>query len=192
MRKFTAILLLLSLFALPALMEEKDMKTIYFAGGCFWGTERLFELVPGVQDVVSGYANGTLESPSYERVIRGDTGHRETVKVTYDPKVIGLKDLMRLYYATIEPELKNRQGNDIGTQYQTGIYWEDAADAQVVLDYAEQEKPKHRAFHVELQPLSAFWEAEEYHQDYLVKNPNGYCHIGPAAFEEARKLQKLE
>ncbi len=187
-----AAALLLSTLTVSAAAEEGQtpMKTIYFAGGCFWGVEQLMSLVNGVEDAQSGYAQGTLEQPTYQQVIGGDTGHRETVKVVYDPEVIGLKDLLRLFFATIDPTVKNRQGNDIGTQYQTGIYWEDEADAEVVQAAAQQEQAKHPAFHVELAPLTAFWPAEEYHQDYLMKNPSGYCHIGPADFEMARKLVK--
>lgn len=190
MAMMLALMLMLSLGTGIAQEEGKDMKTIYFAGGCFWGTERLFELVPGVTDVESGYANGSTENPSYEQVIRGDTGHRETVRVIYNPEQIGLKDLLRLYFAVVDPSVKNQQGNDIGTQYQTGVYWEDEADGAVVKAAAEAESRKHSAFHVETLPLSAFWPAEEYHQDYLVKNLYGYCHIGTGDFELARNLTK--
>ena len=108
------------------------MKTIYFAGGCFWGMERLMSLVQGVQDAQSGYANGHTEHPSYEQVCAGNTGHRETVKVTYDEAVIGLEELTGLFFSAIDPTVKNRQAHDIGTQYQTGIYWEDDADGETV------------------------------------------------------------
>lgn len=193
-RILAGLLALMLMMALGAFAQEegKEMKTIYFAGGCFWGMERLMELVPGVVDAQSGYAQGTLENPSYEQVVRGDTGHRETVKVVYDEEKIGLSDLLRLYFAVIDPTVKDRQANDVGSQYQTGVYWADEADQETVLAAAEAEKLKHSAFMVELAPLSAFWPAEEYHQDYLVKNHLGYCHIGPDDFEMARTLQKQQ
>ena len=193
MRQLSALLILvlmLSLAAMPAMSEEVEMKTIYFAGGCFWGMEHMMELVPGVVDAVSGYANGTVDNPTYRQVVGGDTGHRETVKVTYDPNLVTLTELTELFFSAIDPTVKNRQGNDVGSQYQTGIYWADAADKDVVTAYAQQERPKHKAFYVELAPLTSFWPAEEYHQDYLVKNPMGYCHIGPGEFEIARNLTK--
>lgn len=193
MKNLLALLLAAMLIAaIPAVSEEQHMKTIYFAGGCFWGVEKLMSLVNGVSDAQSGYANGTLDNPTYQQVIGGDTGHRETVKVVYDPQVIGLSDLLRLYFATIDPTVKNQQGNDIGTQYQTGVYWEDEEDQRVVEAAAEKAREGHPAFHVEIAPLTSFWAAEEYHQDYLEKNPFGYCHIGPADFELARQLKKEE
>jgi peptide methionine sulfoxide reductase msrA/msrB len=173
-------------------LQEESMNTIYLAGGCFWGLEKLMSLVPGVQEAQSGYANGHVENPTYEQVCRGDTGHRETVKVIYDPAVIGLRDLMRLFYSVIDPTVANRQAHDIGAQYQTGIYWSDLRDEAVVRAYAREEQQKHPAFLVELAPLTSFWPAEDYHQDYLDKNPMGYCHIAPAAFEEARRLTKQD
>ncbi len=193
MRQLSALLvliLMLSLAVVPALSVGEGMKTIYFAGGCFWGVEHMMELVPGVKDAVSGYANGTLDNPDYGQVISGNTGHRETVKVTYDPQMVSLSQLTELFFSAIDPTVKNRQGNDIGSQYQTGIYYADAADGDVIHALAQAEQEKHSTFKVELAPLTSFWPAEEYHQDYLDKNPLGYCHIGPAAFEEAKKLTK--
>ncbi len=184
-----ALLLISSAAPAPVLAQEgQNMKTIYFAGGCFWGVEKLMSLVSGVSDAVSGYANGTTTEPTYQQVLKGDTGHRETVKVSYDPAQVGLKDLLKLYFSVIDPTIADRQGNDIGSQYQTGIYWESAQDEAVIREYAGQEQAKHRAFMVELAPLHAFWPAEDYHQDYLDKNPQGYCHIPLSAFEEARRL----
>jgi methionine-S-sulfoxide reductase len=192
MKKFlaAALALLMGGSAAPVSAGEGN-STIYFAGGCFWGIEKLMSLVPGVTDAVSGYANGVVENPSYEQVSRGDTGHRETVKVSYDAKKVDLKSLLKLYFSVIDPTLKDQQGNDRGSQYQTGIYWDNEADKAVVLDYAKQEQAKYRAFNVELAPLSNFWNAEEYHQDYLEKNPGGYCHIPKSAFEQAKNLAPL-
>ena len=157
-----------------------DTKTIYLAGGCFWGMEKLMRSLPGVVDAVSGYANGDCEgSPTYELVCRGETGFRETVKVDYDPGAVSLERLLFAYFAAIDPETPNRQGNDIGTQYQAGIYWdpEDEGTRAVVERVAAVERRRHPRFAVELEPLRNFFPAEEYHQDYLYKNPGGYCHI---------------
>ena len=166
------------------------MKTIYFAGGCFWGMEHLMSLVPGVADAQSGYANGHADHPDYRQVCGGATGHRETVKVSYDEKTIGLGDLVGLYFSAIDPTVQNRQAHDIGAQYQTGIYWDNEADGETVRELAEEERKRHPAFYVELSPLKVFWPAEDYHQDYLVKNPQGYCHLGPQDFERASNLKK--
>lgn len=191
MRRIWSMLLVFILLAAPAALAKEDsVKTIVFAGGCFWGMEKLMSLVPGVQDAVSGYANGQGECPTYEQVCTGTTGYREAVRVSYDPEQIGLKDLLRLFFEVIDPTVKDRQANDIGSQYQTGVYWTEAEDQAVVEAYGEKERARHAAFHVELEPLTAFCEAEEYHQDYLVKNPFGYCHIGPQDFELARNLKK--
>lgn len=166
------------------------MKTIYFAGGCFWGMEKLMSVVPGVTEAQSGYANGRGDNPSYEQVCGGKTGYREAVKVSYDENVIGTRDLLRLFFEVIDPTVSNRQGNDVGSQYQTGVYWEDAEDEAVIQKAADEEKGRHKSFHVEIGPLTSYWPAEEYHQDYLEKNPFGYCHIGPADFNKARRLVK--
>ena len=149
-------LLLTAALPMSAIAEEgiTQMKTIYFAGGCFWGMEKLMSLVPGVQDAQSGYANGHKEKPTYQEVCRGDTGHRETVRVTYDPALIGLNDLMCLFYSVIDPTVRDRQAHDIGSQYQTGIYWADETDRDTVLAYAEQEGKAQR-LHAEL-ALTAF------------------------------------
>ncbi len=193
MRQLSALLMLvliLSLAVTPALSEMEGMKTIYFAGGCFWGVEHMMELVPGVSDAVSGYANGTLDNPDYRHVVSGGTGHRETVKVSYDPALVSLSELTELYFSAIDPTIKNRQGNDIGSQYQTGIYYEDEADGEVIRQLAEAEKLKHTAFMVEITPLTNFWEAEDYHQDYLVNNPGGYCHLSQQDFDRAKLTGK--
>lgn len=180
------LVMVLSLAAMPALSEADTMRTIYFAGGCFWGVEHMMELVPGVVDAVSGYANGTVENPDYGQVVSGATGHRETVKVRYDPGLVTLTELTELFFSAIDPTVKNRQGNDIGSQYQTGIYYEQEAEGAIIRALAETEKQKHSAFVVEIKPLDAFWDAEEYHQDYLIKNPGGYCHLGQKDFDRAK------
>ncbi len=167
-------------------------RNIYFAGGCFWGTERVFKEIPGVVDTTVGYANGTVEYPSYEQVCRNETGHREAVRVVYDSDRLSLEKLTHAFFLVIDPTLENRQGNDIGTQYQTGIYYEDEQDLPVLTKVFEQQRAQHDEFHVELSSLSAFYDAEEYHQDYLDKNPGGYCHITNYELEEVRALFAAE
>jgi peptide methionine sulfoxide reductase msrA/msrB len=158
--------------------KEDGREVIYLAGGCFWGMEKLAQSLPGVTDAVSGYANGKSDgAPTYELVCRGCTGYRETVRVTYDPSVITLPQLLQAYFLVIEPTISNRQGFDIGTQYQTGIYYNDAASEELVERIVAAEEKKYDYFAVEHGPLVNFYDAEEYHQDYLVKNPGGYCHI---------------
>lgn len=189
MRQLSALLILvvmLSLAVMPAVSQAEEMKTIYFAGGCFWGVEHMMELVPGVKDAVSGYANGTVDNPDYRQVVTGGTGHRETVMVSYDPSLVTLEELTELYFSAIDPTVRNRQGNDIGTQYQTGIYYEDEADGELIRKLADAERQKHSAFVVEIAPLTSFWKAEDYHQDYLANNPGGYCHLSPKDFERAK------
>ena len=165
-------------------------KTIYFAGGCFWGTARVFSLVPGVTGTVAGYANSCIASPTYEQVCTGNTGAAETVKVDYDPSRVGLTDLVMLYFRSIDPLAVNRQGNDVGTQYRTGIYYSDPEDAPVVETLIATLQRRHTSpLAVEYGSLQNFYPAEEYHQDYLEKNPGGYCHVDPQLFREARNMQ---
>ncbi|OTN83910.1 peptide-methionine (S)-S-oxide reductase [Enterococcus faecium] len=153
------------------------MKTIYLAGGCFWGVEGYFDLIDGVEETRVGYANGQSDVASY--MIIDATGHAETVAVTYDPDRITLLDLLQHYFRIINPFSVNRQGNDIGRQYRTGIYYTDEADKIVAEKIMQTIRQKNDGRHlaVELEPLRHFLDAEEYHQDYLKKNPNGYCHI---------------
>lgn len=166
-------------------------RTIYLAGGCFWGVEELFRQIPGVLATQVGYANGTLDKGvTYERVCRGDTGFRETVRVEFDPSALSPDQLLWAYFQIIDPTLENRQGNDIGTQYQTGIYWpaEDAelADAVRRSVAAERQRVEGQGapFRVEACELERFVPGEEYHQHYLVKNPHGYCHVSPLKMRE--------
>lgn len=162
--------------------EEKYLDTtenvIYLAGGCFWGMEHLMQSIPGVIDAKSGYANGTDESDAnYETVSRGKTGFRETVRVEYDPQQVSLDALLLAYFYVIDPTVKNQQGNDRGTQYQTGVYYTNEKAKEVVERIADIERSRAKEFFVEIGPLMNFYTAEEYHQDYLEKNPSGYCHI---------------
>lgn len=150
---------------------------IYLAGGCFWGLEKLMQSLDGVTGATNGYANGTVPAPDYRRVCAGDTGHRETVRVEYDPERISLDELLYAYFEVIDPELVDRQGHDIGSQYQAGIYYVDEAARDTVERTADEKRAEYPNFAVEIAPLSCFYAAEDYHQDYLDKNPGGYCHI---------------
>ena len=170
---------------------ENGNKVIYLAGGCFWGTEKYLSLVNGVIATEVGYANGRTENPTYEDVCRGNTGYAETVKVLYNPEEISLENLLELFYKVIDPVAVNRQGNDIGTQYRTGVYFVDKEDEIIVkksLDILQEQYSQPLA--VEVLELENYYLAEEYHQKYLDKNPAGYCHIGPSEFNELRESQK--
>lgn len=154
------------------------MKTIYFAGGCFWGTEHYLSQFDGVIETVVGYANGNLPDPTYEQVYTDLTGHVECVKVVYEESKISLATLCRLFFRSIDPLLLNRQGGDVGTRYRTGIYWENELDVLTVCQiFDEVQKSYNQHLAVEKSILLNFYPAEEYHQDYLYKNPEGYCHI---------------
>mgnify|MGYP001034916317 FL=1 len=166
-------------------------KTIYLAGGCFWGTAHLFSLVPGVVTATAGYANSIVENPSYKLVCTGITNAAETVMVVYDDQKVSLSSLLSLYFKSIDPLSINRQGGDIGTQYRTGIYYTDSADSAVIeSQIAALQTHYDKPIAVEHSPLINFYPAEEYHQDYLYKNPDGYCHVDPILFREAREIGK--
>ena len=159
------------------------MKEICLAGGCFWGTQKFFDQFDGIVKTEVGYANGPEKAPTYEEVC-ADSGHAETVRIAYDEKVISLTQILKYYFMVIDPLSVNKQGNDTGIQYRTGIYYTDEeqlSEAQQV--YAAEEEKAGAALAVELEPLQNFFTAEEYHQKYLVKNPGGYCHIPKTMFE---------
>jgi peptide-methionine (S)-S-oxide reductase len=155
------------------------LQTIVLGGGCFWCTEAVFVKVRGVTDVESGYSNGTTLNPSYEQVCTGRTGHNEVVRLEYDPAQISLEQILQIFFIIHDPTTLNRQGNDVGTQYRSGIYWttpEQQAVAQAMLKRLADEKIFDEPIVTELQPLSNYWPAEDYHQDFFEKNPNqGYC-----------------
>ena len=166
---------------------------IYFAGGCFWGTEHFMKQINGVTSTQVGYANGktSIKNPTYEQVCNDNTGFAETVEVSYDPQQADLKLLLELYFKTIDPTSLNRQGNDRGSQYRTGIYYTNAADLPIIKEAIETLAKKYsKPIVVEVTPLVNFYPAEEYHQDYLGKHPDGYCHISPELFDFARKANK--
>ena len=158
-------------------MESKqEQQIIYLAGGCFWGLEAYMERIQGVTDAVSGYANGKGDTTNYQ--LLHATDHAETVKVTYDPNKISLDKLLQYYFRVIDPTSINKQGNDRGRQYRTGIYYQNEQDKAVIEEALKTLQSKYQALiQIEVEPLKNYVEAEEYHQDYLKKNPNGYCHI---------------
>jgi methionine-S-sulfoxide reductase len=165
---------------------------IYFAGGCFWGIQAAFARIPGVISTECGYANGDpLLEPDYLLVCSGKYGYRETVRVEYDPEQVPLDLLLWAFFFLIDPTQERRQGNDVGIQYQTGIYWTDAGTAGVVQDFVAKEAGRHREFHTETGPLTFYHRAEEYHQRYLEKNPMGYCHIPLAKMVILGQLTEL-
>lgn len=164
------------------------MKTIYLAGGCFWGTQRFFDQFRGVVSTEVGYANGKTDHPSYEQVRYENTGHAETVKIQFDDTVISVEKLLEYFFLAIDPLAVNHQGEDFGTQYRTGIYYEDPSLLPVIERVcAVKEQELGQKLAVEVSPLENFWRAEEYHQDYLVKNPGGYCHIPTRLFHLEEK-----
>ena len=168
------------------------MKTIYFAGGCFWGTEHYMSQFDGVVETTVGYANGSVADPAYEEVYTDQTGHVECVKVVYDDEMISLATLCRLFFRSIDPLLLNRQGGDIGTRYRTGIYWTDTDDQAVVEEvYAEIQLKYSEPMVVEKSPLKCFYSGEEYHQKYLVKNPEGYCHLSLSTLKSATSYSRI-
>lgn len=170
-------------------VKKDGVGVIYLAGGCFWGMEKLMQSIPGVLRTISGYSNGRSNKiPTYEMVCTGKTGFRETVRVEYKIDKISLYAILFAYFNTIDPTVENRQGNDVGSHYQTGIYYIDEESEYVVKYVANIEKTRYKDFAVELKPLESFYEAEEYHQDYLNKNPGGYCHITPAQIQRASKI----
>ena len=168
------------------------MKQIYFAGGCFWGTEHYMGSFDGVVRTKVGYANGSLADPTYQQVYTDRTGHVECVEVTYDNDRISLPTLCRLLFRSINPLSLNRQGNDCGTRYRTGIYWTDETDrTEIEQVYDEVESAYGEPLAVEKGPLKVFYPAEEYHQDYLLKNPEGYCQLPLSTMRLAKDYSKI-
>ncbi len=154
------------------------MKKIYFGGGCFWGVEKYFKAIDGVVETEVGYANGKSKNPTYEDIKKGDTGFVEACKVIYDEEKVSLMNLLDKFFEVIDPTSINKQGPDVGTQYRTGIYYVVDSDRIVINKKIELIQPNYdKRIATEIQPLEVFYRAEEYHQDYLTKNPSGYCHI---------------
>ena len=151
------------------------MKTIYLAGGCFWGVEKYFSMAKGVISTKVGYANGSIKNPSYEDLKKGRDDASETVKIEYDETVVSLEKLLEYYLRVVDPYSLNKQGEDEGIQYRTGIYFEDETDEKIIKDYFASVLEDD--YLIEVLPLRSFYDAEEYHQKYLDKNHDGYCHI---------------
>jgi peptide-methionine (S)-S-oxide reductase len=165
-----------------------NLQTITLGGGCFWCLEAVYELVDGVAAVESGYSNGHVPNPTYEQVCGGDTGHVEVVKVTYDAERISLREVLEIFFHIHDPTTLNRQGNDVGTQYRSGIYFESAEQERVAREVLAEANAAHGGRVVtELKPLADYSKAEAYHQHYFVRNPGqGYC-----AFVVAPKVEKF-
>ena len=162
------------------------MGTIYLAGGCFWGLQKFFDQFGGVIRTEAGYANGPDTAPSYQDVCR-NSGHAETVRVDYDDKEMDLEELLEYYFMVIDPLAVNRQGNDVGIQYRTGIYYTDERQLPAIQKVFRMEQKKvGMTLAVSVEPIRNFFPAEEYHQKYLDKNPGGYCHI-PIRSHPARR-----
>ena len=166
-------------------------KTIFLAGGCFWGTQHYLKQINGVLETQTGFANGNTENPDYEQVYTDRTGYAETVRVVFDPDILPLRKLLDLYFLCIEPTSVNRQGEDEGTRYRTGIYYIEPEDLPTIREvYREAQHGYSCPLAVEVLPLRSFHPASEYHQDYLVKHPDGYCHLPEALFEMARRANR--
>lgn len=165
-------------------------KEIHLAAGCFWGAEHYLKLIDGVTLTEVGFANGNTENPTYKEVYTDQTGYAEAVRVQYDPERIGLETLLRLYFKSIDPLSLNKQGEDVGTRYRTGIYYSDPDDlATIQKVWDEVAAACGQPLRVEVLLLRNFYRAEDYHQDYLDKNPDGYCHLPAALFEFAKNFR---
>ena len=162
-------------------------RDIWFAAGCFWGAQKFFKLIEGVEFTEVGFANGRTLNPTYEQVYTDTTGHAECVHVRYDPSKVSLAQLAELYFKIIDPLSLNKQGEDEGTRYRTGVYYDNPSDLEVLEAVFGQVRQSLgvRELAVELGPLQCFWPASDYHQDYLDKHPGGYCHLRPELFELA-------
>lgn len=164
--------------------DTENLEDIWFAGGCFWGVEAYMARIYGVYDVTSGYAGGTTENPTYEEVLTGETGYAETVHLRYDPERVSLEELLDRYFLIIDPTLVDQQGNDRGTQYRTAIFYDNPADVSAIDEViSEQQKKYEKPIVTEVEPLKHYYLAETYHQDYLEKNPDGYCHVDFSSLE---------
>ncbi len=172
-------------------IQTQGTQSITLGGGCFWCTEAVFDQVAGVTDVESGYTNGHTKNPTYEEICTGTTGHAEVVKVEFDPKKITLREILEIFFVIHDPTTLNRQGNDVGTQYRSGIYYsnpEQKKEAEAVLEEIAQSKTYSSPVVTEVVPLENYSTAEAYHQEYFVNHPNqGYC-----AFVAAPKVEKFK
>jgi len=169
------------------------MTKLYLAAGCFWGAQNFLRQLPGVSATRVGYANGRTENPTYEEVKYRHTGHAETVEVVYDETVLSTPELLDCYFLCIDPTSVNKQGPDEGEQYRTGIYYVDETMVPVLRAELDKLAAKiGKPVAVELKPLEQFFPAEEYHQDYLIKNPAGYCHIPRDLIKKVREMKQFK
>lgn len=154
------------------------MKSIVVAGGCFWGVDAYMSKIDGIVETTVGYVNGTKKDPTYDEVCSGNTGYAEACLISYDEKLVSLEKILNKFWGIIDPTVLNRQGADVGSQYRSGIYYSDKNDLDIILKIKKEIQSKYEKVIVtEIQPLSCFYDAEDYHQKYLQKNPGGYCHI---------------
>lgn len=164
---------------------------LYLAGGCFWGTQHYFKQVRGVLHTETGFANGHVDRPTYEQVYTDTTGHAEAVHIVFDADVVSAELLLRLFFKAIDPTQADGQGHDIGTRYRTGIYYTDATTAELARRLLDEEARRYsEPLTTEVAPLKSFFPADDYHQDYLDKHPDGYCHLPVALFDYARRANR--
>lgn len=160
-------------------------KVIYLAGGCFWGVERYYQLLNGVISTEVGYANGNKENPTYEELKHHEATHAETLKLTYDENIISLEKILEHFLRFVDPYSIDKQGEDRGHQYRSGIYYTDELEKEVIINYLD--KVLDKSYKIEVTRLANYFKAEEYHQDYLIKNPTGYCHVNLSLIRENEK-----
>jgi peptide-methionine (S)-S-oxide reductase len=176
----------------PPLSEQKDLAKAYFAAGCFWCVEAVFESVKGVHEVYSGYAGGETKNPNYNQIGTGRTGHAEAVEVHYDPKVVSFGTLVQVFFGSHDPTTPNRQGPDRGSQYRSIAFYQNSSEREMIQDYIALLKKKEiftNAIVTEVEPLDKFYFAEEYHQDYEKRNPNN-PYVRSVSIPRLRKFQK--
>jgi len=192
MKKIISVLFLLQLYLIAGkgIVMSKNYEKATLGGGCFWCLEAVFENVKGVEDVISGYAGGHINNPTYEAVCSGTTGHAEVVQITYDPTIISFKDILEIFWKIHDPTTLNRQGADIGTQYRSVIFFHNEKQKEIAEESkAEAQKNFTSPIVTEISPLQTFWKAEDYHQNYFKNNPNqGYCQVVVAP--KVEKFQK--
>ncbi|MEN8769093.1 MAG: peptide-methionine (S)-S-oxide reductase MsrA [Candidatus Arcticimaribacter sp.] len=176
----------------PPLSEQKDLAKAYFAAGCFWCVEAVFESIKGVHEVYSGYAGGETKNPNYNQIGTGRTGHAEAVEVHYDPKVVSFGTLVQVFFGSHDPTTPNRQGPDRGSQYRSIAFYQNSSEREMIQDYIallEKEGIFSNAIVTEVEPLDKFYFAEEYHQDYEKRNPNN-PYVRSVSIPRLRKFQK--
>ncbi len=178
-------------------MSREEFPILVLGGGCFWCTEAVFDRVRGVLDVESGYSNGHVDRPSYEQVCTGTTGHNEVVRLVYDPAQVSVRQLLGVFFSTHDPTTLNRQGNDVGTQYRSAVYYttpEQEQEARLLMAELEQGAIFNAPIVTEVLPLARYWPAEAYHQDYYQQHPNqGYCAfvVGPKVAKFRQQFKAL-